>query len=409
MNINENESIWMERYRPVNTNDLVLPDVIKSKFMQYAKNEDIPNLGLWSNNPGCVLPGTSIQVQANELWMTKKEVINTYKIDNKGYTFIKKYASVKKTPRRDFLDANTITSNLLKLSKSNYKYKQYYKFDKNFTNKFMKFDYWLCKFGVETAYKKVKKLRKYKDYFEFDKNNLHKKVKNFKTYDDILRAQMKIVYTNISIPESSRKIDFWTFRGWTEEEAIEKIKSIQDNSEHIDYEERINNTDITYYLNKGLTETEAKDALSERQCTFSLRKCIDKYGDEIGLDVFNARQLKWQKTLNSKSQKEMDKINMSKGHKPNIKGKCNLYYIRIYDSDIEFFKIGITTRTINERWSSLKKSGLKYNVIIDIEFDSVESAYKVEQAILKNSKRKIIEHNYFRSTECFEKDIRDEI
>jgi len=52
MNVNKNQSIWMEKYRPVDTNDLVLPESIKQKFNQYAKNEDIPNLGLWSNNPG---------------------------------------------------------------------------------------------------------------------------------------------------------------------------------------------------------------------------------------------------------------------------------------------------------------------------------------------------------------------
>ena len=41
MNINKNETIWMERYRPVDTNDLVLPESIKQKFNQYAKNEDM--------------------------------------------------------------------------------------------------------------------------------------------------------------------------------------------------------------------------------------------------------------------------------------------------------------------------------------------------------------------------------
>lgn len=52
MNVNEDQSIWMEKYRPADTNDLVLPEAIKNKFKQYAQKEDIPNLGLWSNNPG---------------------------------------------------------------------------------------------------------------------------------------------------------------------------------------------------------------------------------------------------------------------------------------------------------------------------------------------------------------------
>jgi len=52
MNINEGQSIWIEKYRPTCTDDLVLPDYIKAKFKKYAENEDIPNLGLFSANPG---------------------------------------------------------------------------------------------------------------------------------------------------------------------------------------------------------------------------------------------------------------------------------------------------------------------------------------------------------------------
>ena len=39
---------------------------------------------------------------------------------------------------------------------------------------------------------------------------------------------------------------------------------------------------IEYYLKKGLNEEEAKLALKERQTTFSLEKCIKKYGFEEG-------------------------------------------------------------------------------------------------------------------------------
>ena len=35
-------------------------------------------------------------------------------------------------------------------------------------------------------------------------------------------------------------------------------------------------TKLSYYLNKGMTEEEAKAALKERQSTFSLKKCIEK-------------------------------------------------------------------------------------------------------------------------------------
>ena len=52
MKVNNNHTVWMEKYRPQQTTDLILPPNIKVKFEQYAKNEDIPNLGLWSSSPG---------------------------------------------------------------------------------------------------------------------------------------------------------------------------------------------------------------------------------------------------------------------------------------------------------------------------------------------------------------------
>lgn len=64
-------------------------------------------------------------------------------------------------------------------------------------------------------------------------------------------------------------------------------------------EKIVRNTKLQYYLNKGLSEEEARKALSERQSTFSLRKCINKYGLKTGVEVFNDRQVRWQHSLNS--------------------------------------------------------------------------------------------------------------
>ena len=46
-----------------------------------------------------------------------------------------------------------------------------------------------------------------------------------------------------------------------------------------------------------MTEEQAKNALAERQRTFTLEKCISKYGEEEGLRRFSERQQKWLKSL----------------------------------------------------------------------------------------------------------------
>ena len=51
-------------------------------------------------------------------------------------------------------------------------------------------------------------------------------------------------------------------------------------------------------MNKGNSESEAKEKLKDRQTTFSLNICIKKYGKKEGINRFNERQNKWNKSLN---------------------------------------------------------------------------------------------------------------
>lgn len=54
---------------------------------------------------------------------------------------------------------------------------------------------------------------------------------------------------------------------------------------------------IEYYLSKGYSREEAKRLLSERQRTFTLEKCIQRYGEEEGTKIFNERNEKWAKKM----------------------------------------------------------------------------------------------------------------
>jgi len=53
------------------------------------------------------------------------------------------------------------------------------------------------------------------------------------------------------------------------------------------------NTKLEYYTSRGLSEEEAKMALSQRQTTFSLDKCVEKYGGDEGKKRWSERQEKW--------------------------------------------------------------------------------------------------------------------
>lgn len=92
---------------------------------------------------------------------------------------------------------------------------------------------------------------------------------------------------------SSFSKKFRNYENLTEEE---KEKEIQAKVMKASFSKRANNsytTTVEYYTSRGYTEEEAATRLSERQRTFSLKKCIEKHGEEKGKEVWAVRQSKW--------------------------------------------------------------------------------------------------------------------
>jgi G:T-mismatch repair DNA endonuclease (very short patch repair protein) len=99
--------------------------------------------------------------------------------------------------------------------------------------------------------------------------------------------------------------EFWIEKGFSEEAAIEKAHSISAENRK-KFREKLdagkirrgwNNATIDYYLNKGMSTEDAAAALTERQKTFSLEKCIEKFGEEEGRKKWTERQEKWKKSV----------------------------------------------------------------------------------------------------------------
>jgi len=82
-----------------------------------------------------------------------------------------------------------------------------------------------------------------------------------------------------------------------------KYENVENLEEHISdfakkaLKNRIGSTTIEYFIQKGLSEDNARKELKERQTTFSLEKCIEKYGESEGRLRWLKRQERWQKNL----------------------------------------------------------------------------------------------------------------
>lgn len=81
---------------------------------------------------------------------------------------------------------------------------------------------------------------------------------------------------------------------------------------------------VEYWLLREYSEEDAKNKVAEYQTTFSLEKCIKKYGIEIGQEKWQERQDKWQNTLDSKSDEEKLRINSLKLYRGGTISKVEL-------------------------------------------------------------------------------------
>lgn len=90
---------------------------------------------------------------------------------------------------------------------------------------------------------------------------------------------------------------FVAYENLTEEEKQNNIHNTVIKSVTTAINNSNNNTRIDFYIKRGATPEEAEQLLKERQTTFLLSICIEKYGLEEGCKRFTSRQKKWQHNL----------------------------------------------------------------------------------------------------------------
>lgn len=71
--IDTSKSVFYERYKPACIEDLIIPLEIKSKLLSYVKTQDIPNIGMFSSNPGTGKSSTAHaiikEINGEALWI----------------------------------------------------------------------------------------------------------------------------------------------------------------------------------------------------------------------------------------------------------------------------------------------------------------------------------------------------
>jgi hypothetical protein len=127
---------------------------------------------------------------------------------------------------------------------------------------------------------------------------------------------------------------------------FKKYKNDTDRDNFLKTFDIVNPNQKRYWLNKGFSEDEAKQKISERQKTFTLEKCIAKLGEIEGTKRFNDRNSKWsakieEKYKNGEFSRKPKKINstrISNMSKTVISELLKIYPDAIcYENEFEIF------------------------------------------------------------------------
>ena len=156
-------------------------------------------------------------------------------------------------------------------------------------------DFFIKKYGKESGTKKYEETCSKKD-----SSSLEFFVKKYGNEEGT-----KLYNENCQFQKVNMKLEYMTER-YGEEDGLKRYNEMK--------KKIITNSDTTimYYTTRGYSEDEAIELQSERQKTFSLEKCINKLGELDGTLRWSERQEKWQDTLNSKSDEEIQSINIRK-------------------------------------------------------------------------------------------------
>lgn len=101
--------------------------------------------------------------------------------------------------------------------------------------------------------------------------------------------------------------EYWINKGYDDENALllaENQKKCNSRagakgskSRNIDRIRAHSHRTTEYWILRGYSKEEAKNKVSESQTLFSKKTCLEKYGEKKGLEIWSERQIKWMSSL----------------------------------------------------------------------------------------------------------------
>jgi hypothetical protein len=151
----------------------------------------------------------------------------------------------------------------------------------------------------------------YKYFIKFDDSHKKEIQELIEKTDFVNYKQVKPTIKSIlKYPDTRYDKKFLKCMGWGDQDIKNFIvKKQKQNSKKLsdlkknnpDHYKDKTTTNVEYWVKKGYSIEESKNQIKQRQSTFSLEKCIEKYGKDKGRVVFDERQNKWIESLKNKT------------------------------------------------------------------------------------------------------------
>jgi G:T-mismatch repair DNA endonuclease (very short patch repair protein) len=182
--------------------------------------------------------------------------------------------------------------------------------EQKFKDKIEGFDYMICP-ECKTTVKEINRSHITKHGYTTTKEFLAKynmKTGKCESLRENLRGENNPAYQHNGKYSAWSK-NFVKYQNISEQEKEQKIHKSKNKAQQTLDDNCSRTTRLDYYTNRGATEQEAIELRSKRQTTFSLEICIEKYGEIEGRQKWEERQEKWLTTLDAKSDEEKARIN----------------------------------------------------------------------------------------------------
>jgi len=238
-----------------------------------------------------------------------------------------------------------------------------------------------------STYQKTINVEWQMERFNLSKEQAEEKIKRIKNEKSSILSKLKNNDYEKFLTINPNNKEHWIKKGFSLEDATikarqftkENCQNMRNTYEQIREEnpgihKNYNSACLEYWQNQGYTIEESIELRSKRQSTFSLEICVEKYGTEIGFQIWKERNENWSIKIEEKYQNgEFSRIPKNPLSTSFSNKEINLIkeLVQVLKLDEKQYYSIINGKQFG-RWSTELKRGFSFDFVLKEKFKIIE-------------------------------------